>query len=287
MIDVQTIYLREAVAVRSIRAVAALLYPLPPEGVPTAVQVEGTYTNFIPDGSGGLLVTLPPDNTKPTGWTVAVETALPGGVTKRYGYPEGTVPVIEGLLLVTVAKAATAVEVRLNNEVTPFTAVSPTSVLCLVPSSLTVLENVDVLASVPSIEATSSFEYKVVPNLQTATGIQKLVYQFVKLLQTTQGSDVLHPAEGGNLQSIVGTVSTAANASSIGARAMLAIDNTAAQIILSQTGRSVPAGERLARAAVIGVSVDPEDSTTVTISLRIETFSKDAAIFNFLLGKKG
>lgn len=287
MIDVQTIYLREAVTVRSIRAVAALLYPVPIEGTPTAVLVEGTQTNFILDGVGGVLITLPPDNTKASGWEVAVDVALANGITKRLGYAAGTQPVIEGLLLVTVVKAATVVEVRLNGVPALFTTASGTSVLCIVPAGVTSLSSVDVLASTPSMAATSSFEYRVVPNLQVVRGIQKLVFQFVKLLQTTQGSDVLHPAEGGNLSAIIGSNVTVEGTGSIGARAMLSIDNVAAQIILAQSKRPVPADERLAKATIGSVVIDPNDSTSVTIGLRIESFSRDAAVFNFLLGKRG
>lgn len=287
MIDVQTIYLREAATVRSIRAVAALMYPVPLEGTPTAVLVEDVQTSFILDGLGNILITLPPGNTKAAGWSVAVEVALAGGITKRLGYSASTQPIVEGLLLVTVVKAATVVEVRMNATPVLFTTASATSVLCIVPAGVTTLTSIDVLTSTPSMAATSTFEYRVVPNLQTVRGIQKLVFQFVKLLQTTQGSDILHQAEGGNLLSIIGSNITLEGTGSVGARAMLSIDNVAAQIILAQSKRTVPAEERLAKATIGSVTVDPEDSTSVTIGLRIESFSRDVAIFNFLLGKKG
>lgn len=287
MLDLQTIYLREKAVVRSVRAVAALVCPFSYQGVTTAVYVDGEQTSFVDTGLGYLLVTLPPGNAKPAGWSVSLEYAASGGITKREGFPSGYEHAVDGLLLFTLDRAGVVVEVRINDIATSFAHNSPSSILCSVPASVTTLTKIDVLASTSVLGRVSSFDYRIDPGFKTTTGPQKLAYQFVKLLLTTPGTDLLHQTEGGGLSSIIGTNVTQDGTGSLGARAMLAVDNAVAQIILAQSKRVVPPAERLSRAVITNVAVDANDSSSVTVSLNIETFAKEAAVFNFLLGKQG
>ena len=281
MLDIQAIYLRDTVPVKAVSGVLALEYETPNIGTPITAYIDGKESVFLNNGRGKTFVVLPPTSNKQGGWAYAFDIAMPGGLVTRVGASSLTKPTLNILLSVSITKAGEVAEVWINSQTAAFVQVTNNMLLCELPTT-DPLESIDVLTSAPGLGAATGFTYSLVNNLQTVKGPQKLVFQFVKLLMTTQGSDIFHPLEGGNLQKIPGTLVELDGAGSLGSQVLLAINRTAAAIISGQVMSSLPPEERLAKASIGNISIDSNDPTNVSVSLRLENLAREAAAFNFL-----
>ena len=122
-------------------------------------------------------------------------------------------------------------------------------------------------------------------NPMAVAGTQKLIQQFLKLLLTTTGTDIFSPTTGGDLQQFVGTNFSPSNTSSIVAQVTLRVVQAGLEMSLRQTTAGIPPDERLSDVQVLGVSVDPDDPTIMSLSLRLNTFGGRSTQFNTMLGE--
>lgn len=283
MLDIQSIYLRRSVPVKAIRAIGVLKYPAA-DNTPLRVFVDGIETYFIVDADESLILAVPSGLNKVAGWAITYEYATTSGARQLGGYLAEVAPTLEGAILVDVGSGDIE-GITINELEAKFVATSPGFALCLLPAGVDTISSISVVTSVAALSQASAFTYALSDNIRAVSGVQKLVFQFVKLLQTTQGSDILHPSEGGNLQKLVGNTFNTDGISSIGAQVMTLINNVSAQIIVGQSKAALPPEERLLRAAIGSVLVDPNDPSKVTVDLRIENMARQSAVFNFLAGK--
>jgi len=280
MLDIQAIYLRDTVPVKAVSGVLALEYETPAIGTPINAYIDGKPSVFLDNKKGKTYVVLPPTSNKQGGWSYAFDVATAGGLTTRVGSSSLAKPVVTILISVAITKPGTVAEVWINSQSAAFIQISSATILCELPTT-DLLESIDVLTSAPGLGAVTGFTYNIVNNLQTVKGPQKLVFQFIKLLMTTQGSDVFHPLEGGNLQKIPGSLIELDGAGSLGSQILLAVNRTAAFMISGQVTSSLPPEERLTKASIGNLSIDANDPTSISVSLRLENLAREAAIFNF------
>lgn len=283
MLDIQAIYLRDTVPPKMVRSVLAVAYETPTEGTPISAFVDGQQAIFLDNKNGKTYIVIPPAGSKKqSGWTVSLNIATAGGLTVRKGFSTEVKPKLTMLLAITISKTGTIAEVWVNSQSREFLQTSGDTVICEPPAVMETIESIEVLTDSPRLGTATGFTYTLPTNLRTVAGAQKLVFQFVKLLLTTQGSDLFHQAEGGNLQTIPGSKLELDGTGSLAAQILLAVNRTAAYMIGGQTLTSLPAAERLTKATIGSLIVDKNDPTSVTVSLRLENLAREAAVFNFL-----
>jgi hypothetical protein len=270
-----------------VRGVLALSYETPTDGTPIEAFVDGQSTVFLNNKNGKTFIVVPPVGSKQSGWSVALNIATAGGLIVRRGFGAESKPVLALLIAITIKKSGSIAEVWVNSQSRTFTQTSGDTVLCEPPDNLTSIDSIEVLTDSPTIGTATGFTYALQDNLKTVAGAQKLVFQFVKLLMTTQGTDLFHQAEGGNLQKIPGMPLEQDGAGSLGAQILLAVNRTTAYMIGGQTLTSLPAEERLTKATIGNLIYDRNDPTSVTVSLRLENLARESAVFNFLTKTAG
>jgi hypothetical protein len=286
MADLQVVHLRETVPFRDVGAVAVLSLPMPVvDGTLTAVAVDGVPTAYIVNNRGRLLVSFPAANTKREGWAVSLTVLDAVGNTTVVPYAEHEAPQLLALLRVVVDNAAKVEEVWVNKQSALFARITDRALLCELPQGTASLDTLEIISQAPSVQRISLFAYVLPTEARMVSGPQKIVAQYVKLLQTTAGSDVLHPSEGGGLQNIIGVTNvTTSGDTTLAARVMRAIDSTTSAILTGQQGLQLPMDEKLLSASVGQIGSNPTDPTVISVTLRIETFAKQSAFFNMFFG---
>lgn len=105
---------------------------------------------------------------------------------------------------------------------------------------------------------------------RVSSGWLKLAQSVLKVLLTTQGSDIFNPTVGGGLFSIVGT---AGSQSSFISQAALAVQNTQSQVLRLQAEETgLPRDEKLMSLTLLDSNFSP---LTTTLSLRLQLTALD------------
>lgn len=280
MIDLQVIQVRNVLPLRALRALEVVRLLGPFEAV-ASVQLAGQDAKYVSLADGSLLVVPPHGN---YGQNIAKVMHAPGGTSTLVLVDAGQVMGKAILLQASVDDASHTVGVRVNRRLVAFTILGPSTVGCELPRDFQSLDSVEVLSSAKHVSRESFFEYMLPAHAQTLTGVEKLVGQLVKLLMSTPDTDVLHKQEGSGLRALLGSAVPANNTQVLAAVVTRAVEQAVRQLVVSQTGRQVPAAERLASAQVVDLYVPPEDPGSVSLGLRIFTLGQQQALFSLLLG---
>jgi len=323
VIDIQAIYVRDVAELTGLDFVAMLR--VTGVGVDefgsvvniTEARVNSIPTEFIAVPPHDVLLRLPNIDQVPSGYKYADPDYVPGMIafetiknatftwsdesgahvgTKTY---EGSVVNVlskgtagnnqffaEPLVLKLHGKDfSKAVEVWVNGSGVPFTIFSKTMILCSIPETLSNISSVEIITTSKTIERTTFFSYQLGADLNTTTSLEKTVFQFIKLLLTTTGSDIFHPADGGDLQRWVGTTFAAQNPTSLIAKVVIKIQQIAASIIAGQMAANIPFNDRLAGAQLLQMAPDPDDPTNIMISLQINTMGGKMKAVSFMVSK--
>jgi phage baseplate assembly protein W len=309
MIDFQTIFIRDVADLQQINFIAVLRIDAGDSAGVRAVYINGQTAKYIkaldgrtlyahlPDGvsqksvhSIRLLNVLTTENSSEESIMTIYESegALDPETKLTDALHTGTfgpVSFYGGVLQLRGEDLSSTQRVKINNSDVPFTIVSKTEVMCSLPKNASTIDRVDVITSSKTINRRTYFEYMVDENPMSVTGTQKLIQQFIKLLLTTKGSDVFAPTLGGDLQQFVGTNFSPSNTSAIVAQVTLRVVETGIAMSLRQTAAGVSPNERLSDVQVLGVSVDPDDPTIMSLSLRLNTFGGRSVQFSTMLGE--
>lgn len=308
MIDFQTIFIRDTADLQQINFIAVLRIEVEDTAGVQAVYVNGQEAKYIKGTNGRTLFAHLPDGVNQEQvFSVRVlrvrvlenaeekdiETVFAGQnplePSQVIADPNRTdspsrVRFFGGVLQLIGADFSTATRVKINNTDVPFTLVSNTEIMCSLPENATTIDRIDVITTSKTINRKTYFEYLVEPNPMAVMGMQKLIQQFVKLLLTTTGSDAFDPTLGGDLQQFVGTNFSPSNTSSLVAQVTLRVIQLGIQMTLRQSIANIPPNERLSDVQVLGVSIDPDDPTILSMSLRLSTFAGRSAQFDTMIG---
>jgi hypothetical protein len=163
-------------------------------------------------------------------------------------------------------------EVLLNGIASPSVVVlSKTSLIAQIPSQLGAgtIVTATVLSNRLTVTPRSLLRFRVGKTPGRASGLQKLVQLFLKVLFTTPGTDIFNPTLGGGALRNVGATYGPDQGNDLVNDLVIAIDTTSRQIIAVQ-GRnpSLPREERLLSAKVAHVAFNKaEGALDVRISL--------------------
>ena len=309
MIDFQTIFIRDVADLQQINFIAVLRIEAEDTAGVQAVYINGQESKYIKDLDGRIIYAHLPDGVSQLGVrTVRLLNVL----TTENSTEESIITVFEsatfldpetkltdalqtgspspvsfygGVLQLRGEDLSSTQRVKINNADVPFTIVSKTEVMCSLPRNAPTIDRVDVITSSKTINRKTYFEYMVDESPMAVAGTQKLIQQFLKLLLTTTGTDIFSPTTGGDLQQFVGTNFSPSNTSSIVAQVTLRVVQAGLEMSLRQTTAGIPPDERLSDVQVLGVSVDPDDPTIMSLSLRLNTFGGRSTQFNTMLGE--
>lgn len=146
-------------------------------------------------------------------------------------------------------------------ETTDFVVAAPGAIDVVLPEDLQGLphniRSIDVLAETFTSTVTSTLDPRWPPYPAWSQGLHRLVQQFVKVLLTTPGTNLLRRDEGGGLQQLVGvTVADQIHHRELSAGVMLAVKRTVQQI-KTRTPPRLPKEEKLRDVRVDYVQFQP------------------------------
>lgn len=309
MIDFQTVYIRDVAELNQINFIAVLRIECGDTAGLTNVLINGADSKFIRALDGRVVFAHLPEGVPQQGvaevklkrervvngekfvdieYVDTGEGFLDYNTRARLDYLGGNAAAVSfysGILQLRGDDFSSAQRVKINNTDVQFSIVSKTEIMCDLPKNASNIDSVDVITSSKTINRRTYFEYMVGESPAKVMGTQKLIQQFVKLLMTTPGSDIFNPASGAGLQGFVGTNFSPDNANSVVAQVTFRVIQCGLDMTLRQTVAGVPADERLSDVQVLGVSVDPDDPTIMSLSLRLNTFGGRSAQFSTMLGE--
>lgn len=172
-------------------------------------------------------------------------------------------------------------EVLINQIPSPdFMVVKKTQLLAQVPDSLInqAISSISVL-STKLVTTKKSFIDLKISNLPGKTqGIMRLMQVFLKLLFTTPGSDIFSPQLGGGGLSSLGSNFGVDQGGDIVSGFIVAVDQTARQLIQIQSGQpQLPADERLLSAKVTSAGY-VKDQTALLATIDLQSLAGRAAV---------
>jgi len=109
-------------------------------------------------------------------------------------------------------------------------------------------------------------------HVRKVTGLLKLAQQVLKVLISAPGSNRFSLASGGGLTSMLGASLSPDDKPAIAATVAQAVASTQEQFVAAQTGRRIPADERLMGLSLRGVAFNPV-SMEVVAYLRLLSFA--------------
>jgi hypothetical protein len=323
MIDLQAVYIRDFIKLRDVSVVAMLRITAPSSAVQenfstvTEARVGEKVTPFFRMPSGDLMLAIPDGvvseavmagglfSADVAVWLVAqrpgvesfrrrvvgddftttVETSIGAPPTPDWLYqvPVDAMSVDTSMLRIMGQDFRKAVVVRVDGISVPFTVLNQTNLLCALPSNAQSIQEIDVVASSAKITGTSYFAFLLGDNPSTVSGVPKLVGQFIKGLLTTPGSSTFDKTFGAGMQKWAGQ-NTEHGGGTQAARAVMRIQQLAAQMTQGQLAANLPPEEVLLGVEVTDVSTSPSDPTIVNVSIVIKNLAGQLAAIDMLVG---
>jgi hypothetical protein len=177
-------------------------------------------------------------------------------------------------------------EVLLNDIASPHVVVvSNTELLAVIPVEVrgSKLMTVVVVSYRVVYTKQSIVSFRVGGTNRKVSGINRLIQLFLKVLLTTPGSDIFHPGVGGGALRIVGKTISKDAAQSLVGDFVVAVDNTAKQVVAMQSKKSrTPQSERLLSAQVQGARFD-ESQTALIVTILLVSQAGTVASANLVL----
>lgn len=287
MFDLQAVYVRDVAEITKLDIVSvATLSGEDTAGV-TAVFLNERETNFMVTGPRDLSITFPEDllfdairAVKLVRSTVGADGTMVSG---KENIEPGRLTLKNSILSIFGHDFTSVVSVQINEKSVPFTPLSNRNVLAAFPEKDTKLESVQVFREGTTIGGRSFFSFLLGEHPRVVEGVPKLVFQFVKVLLTTPGTDLLLPEIGGNMQNWVGQRVSSANPQALVTQTVLAVSRAAAYMSAYQLSSNLPETEKLAAAQVLDASLDPSDPTSMRLSIKLISQAQQSAVFGLLL----
>lgn len=172
--------------------------------------------------------------------------------------------------------------VLINSLVSPDVVIlSKTRLLAQVPDGHgDRLLSVSVVSNKLTITPRSLLKFQIGDRPGRITGIGKLMQLFLKILFTTQGSDIFNKRTGGNALRNVGTTYSSDAGGEIVQDFIIAVDQTVKQIVAIQGRKqAIPRDERLLSAKVESSSFNKE-AGGLDVTVRIVSQAGESALAN-------
>jgi hypothetical protein len=169
-------------------------------------------------------------------------------------------------------------QVIMDGFVSPsFVAYSMTEMIAEVPAPLrqAVITDVSVLSGSLTLTERSLVEFTFGTRPKKASGVLRLMQNFLRILLRSPGSNRFHPRSGGGLLKRIGSTANNQTAADIA----IAVQSAKQYMINVQTAdRNIPPSERLLSAEIQALTVDPQSTTAfVTIVLTSHSGARSAA----------
>lgn len=156
-------------------------------------------------------------------------------------------------------------EVLYNNvSIKDFLISSPSRLLIRIPDAMVgqPFDNLLVYADGPVRGENASVSLEVFGSPKVTNGMERLVQAFLLEFNTTPGTDMWNPGDGGGGRKIVG-ISTDETRDSVSARLALGIERARSSLVRKQTMDSrIPPSEKLLSVILQGVEFDPVTTST-------------------------
>lgn len=288
MLDLQAVYIRDVAVVRGIDFITMISVSDESTDALSGASVNGRPAKYFKSSSDKVFIAIPDGLL----FENVTEVRLVRSITEADGSLFSAGEIIDpkkvrretALLEVKGDDFSKAVEVHINNKKMDFVIISQTTLVTRIPENDKSLDSLQVVSSSKTITRESFFSFLIGENPRAVEGISKLLFQFIKVLMTTQGSDVFNPEVGGNLQSWVGEKFSMSNPQALVAKATLAIQQASSRMASGQVGLSIPDDEKLSHVLVLSANVNPLDPTGVDVSIKLVNYSQQTAIFGTVLG---
>ena len=288
MLDLQAVYLRDVAEVRDIDFITMMSVSNEDLDNLTGVTVNGRNAKYFRSSNDKVFISIPDG----LFFENVTDVRLVRTVSNSDGSTFSAAELVDpkkvkresALLEIRGDDFSKAVEVRINSKKMDFVVISQRVIVSRIPEDDKSLEDVQVISTSKTINRTSFFTFLIGENPQAVSGISKLVFQFVKVLMTTQESDIFNPAIGGNLQTWVGQKFSLSNPQALVTKATLAIQQAALGMATRQAGLSIPDDEKMSRVDVLSANLNPLDPTSVEVSIKVVNYAQETAIFGTVLG---
>ena len=289
MLDLQVVYIRELAEIHDVDFVAMISISDVSTINIVGVEVNGLPANSIVTDISDLLVTLPDGVILEQVNEIRIKKEITDSAGDVQAYFEQVstkdqLTVNPAIMKIRGSDFSKVVEVWINRIPQKFTLMDESTILSTIPESAAVLETVEVISTARTLNRKSFFSYLLSDKLSTVNGMYKMLGQFIKVLMTTPGTDIFNKKIGGNLQNFVGQNISVSNPQALVAKTVLNIIQTAARVTIKQIAANVPPEERISDVQVLNVGFDESDPSVLALSLKINTFAQQQAIFDLLLG---
>lgn len=300
MLDIRAIFIRDILPLQGVErlVVARVVAGSPTRAVQLAqvrsVSVDRVDTPFFPLPNGDLIIPLPSGAFFEAGQllsldvpgvqldVVAVRTDPVTGTDLAERIAADQMQLDGSTVRLTGRDFSKLAEIRLNGSVVPHAVLDGRTVVCAVPDRTQSIDRIEAVSTSSRVTGTSSFLYMLGGTMQTVSGVDKLLGQFIKVLLTSVGSDAENPGMGGDLQRWAGQ--TTDQVGTMGAaRLVAAIQRAASAMSVAQLRAGLPADETLAAVEILNIATSPSDPSLVELSLAIRTISGKIAAINMLV----
>ena len=146
------------------------------------------------------------------------------------------------------------------------------------------VQSMFVLTSSKEFNSSAIYSYAFGSSIGSTSGPEKLVQQFLLLLQKTPGTGVFNRSTGGGLLKFTGSVQKAPGQTL--AAISQKILNTAEQLKESQVGSTLPPDERMRAVIINNLTFTKGDTTSVEVALKVVTYGGSGLPVNLTLGAK-
>lgn len=172
--------------------------------------------------------------------------------------------------------------VLINGAASPeFVQYSSTEIIAQVPVTQidAIITEVFVLSTELTFTERSLVEWTLGVRPKKVSGVLRLMQTFLRMLLRSPRSNIFAPESGGGLLRRIGTNIAAVQRDRLSADIAVSVSQTRQYLIRLQTAqRAIPANERLLNAEIVGLTIDPVNTSIyLTILLTTHDGSRSAA----------
>ena len=173
--------------------------------------------------------------------------------------------------------------VVLNGVELQYIPVTPSRLYAVMPDNMVgqTIRSLNVITDRDSFTNTSLYSFEL-GSPAPYSGTEKLVFQFIKVLMTTPGTDLFDRSLGGGMRTIAGKA--VRDSQSLLAQVIATILNVAEQIRQRDAKLDLPPEETLQSVEIISADFAKGDPTSVSVFIRVRSQSDRSVVFNFLAG---
>lgn len=285
MLDVQAVFIRDVVKLHGIDFVTMMRVDDVDVAGIDGVTVNSSPVKFIVTAAGVLYAALPAGLFFEQVAAIRIHrTAAAGGVDGVELVDLSRATTDSGLLEVLGEDFTKVSSVRVNKNPVDHVVVDHGTLYCTIPPGLKYLDSVDVISTSKTVSRTSFFEYMLGDSVKLTSGSAKMSFQFIKLLMTTQGSDVFNKDIGGNMQHWVGQKISLGNPYALIAKTVVAVTTLGASMAASQLRANLPPEERLVSVQVTDVGFNQAKPDVLNLSIKLTSAAQQAALISLMLG---